>query len=282
MFNDVFASHSSTMSQPLIQRLSALCLLLPAASGACPSKWGPDGCVFAPHMVLASNDTWSAGSTPARIWGTAGANELITVSGLPAGAVVAPSNPFRANASGFFSITISAAASLAPSDIAFKGESQAITLADVLFGHTILCSGQSNMDMPVYCSFTYNETFLVDAKKYPELRGMNQGANGNWQAFSNVAAPQASAFVEQFSATCFYAAFHLKENVPAMKSVPIGLVRSSVGGQVIERFMSPAALEAVGVPEANATGTSCGQQSHTLYDSLIAPLAPFVFKTLIW
>jgi len=233
-------------------------------------------------MVLASNDTWSAGSTPARIWGTAGANELITVSGLPAGAIVAPSNPFRANASGFFSITISAAASLAPSDIAFKGESQAVTLADVLFGHTILCSGQSNMDMPVYCSFTYNETFLVDAKKYPELRGMNQGANGNWQAFSNVAAPQASAFVEQFSATCFYAAFHLKENVPAMKSVPIGLVRSSVGGQVIERFMSPAALEAVGVPEANATGMSCGQQSHTLYDSLIAPLAPFVFKTLIW
>jgi len=46
--------------------------------------------------------------------------------------------------------------------------------------------------------------------------------------------------------------------------------------------MSPAALEAVGVPEANATGMSCGQQSHTLYDSLIAPLAPFVFKTLIW
>ena len=149
------------------------------------------------------------------------------------------------------------------------------TLTSLLPSHVIV-------DMPVYCSFTYNETYLVDAKKYPELRGMNQGANGNWQSFATVAAPQQSAFVEQFSATCFYSAYHLKENVPAMKGVPIGLVRSSVGGQAIERFMSAEALEAVGVPEANATGKSCGQESHTLYDQLIVPLAPFVFKTMIW
>lgn len=126
-------------------RASALALLLASARAACPSKWGPDGCVFASHMVLASSDTWSAGSTPARVWGQVGANEQVTLTGLPAGAVVSPSNPFAANGSGFFSITIAAPASLTPSDLVFTGASkQAVTLADVLFGWTILCSGQSN------------------------------------------------------------------------------------------------------------------------------------------
>ena len=137
------------------------------------------------------------------------------------------------------------------------------------------------MDMPVYCSFSYNETF-INAVQYPEIRGMNQGAAGYWKSFANLSTTKPGSFVEQFSATCYYTAWHLKTSVPAFKNIPIGLVRSSVGGQVIERFLSVEALEAVGVPAANATGTSCGQESHTLYDELIAPLAPFVFKTMIW
>jgi hypothetical protein len=137
------------------------------------------------------------------------------------------------------------------------------------------------MDMPVYCSFTYNETFM-NAVQYPEIRGMNQGAAGFWKTFANLSTTESGSFVEQFSATCYYTAWHLKTSVPAFKNVPIGLVRSSVGGQVIERFLSAEALEAVGVPAVNATGMSCTQQSHTLYDELIVPLAPFVFKTMIW
>ena len=72
--------------------LSSLALLLASARAACPSKWGPDGCVFASHMVLASSDAWSAGSTPARVWGQAGANEQVTITGLPAGAEAPPAD----------------------------------------------------------------------------------------------------------------------------------------------------------------------------------------------
>jgi hypothetical protein len=42
-------------------------------------------------------------------------------------------------------------------------------------------------------------------------------------------------------------------------------------------------MESVGIPAINATTTSCaGQSSTTLYSQLILPLAPFVFKTMIW
>lgn len=151
------------------------------------------------------------------------------------------------------------------------------------------------MDYNVGCAFTADETY-PESLKFPEIRLMNQGATGHWYSAAD---PTTNATVDGFSATCYFTALHLKLSVPALAAVPIGLVRSSVGGQVragrgrgawrrdaemncaaqvIERFMSVEAMEAVGVPAANATNTSCGQSSHTLYDQLIAPLAPFVFK----
>lgn len=137
------------------------------------------------------------------------------------------------------------------------------------------------MDFPTSCAYGANEAFEA-ALALPEIRVMNQGASGKWQAANlNTSSPTANALYA-FSATCFFTALHLKLNVPAFKNVPLGLVRSSVGGQCIERFMTPAALEAVGVPAVNATGISCGQTAHVLYDQLIAPLIPFVFKTMVW
>ncbi len=249
-------------------------LLCAAAVTASALSWGPNPLIFADHSVWASNDAWSGGATPAKVFGWGYAGEQITVTGLPAGAVQ-PSNPFTVPASGNFSIVVSVPASLAAYNISFNGANATAHIADVLFGHTFLCSGQSNMDFNQGCSYTANET-QADCAAYPEIRGMNQGANGHWQ-------PLCGPALSQFSATCYYTAYHLKKSIPAFAKVPIGLVRSSVGGQVIERFITPQALEAVGVPAVNATGEACeGQLSHTLYDQLIQPLQPFVFKTLIW
>jgi len=136
------------------------------------------------------------------------------------------------------------------------------------------------MDFPTSCAYNHDEAYAA-ALTYPEIRVRLQGARAWQPANTNTSSPTDNALL-QFSATCFFTAMHLKQNVPAFRSVPIGLVRASVGGQCIERFMTPAALEAVGVPAANATGASCGQVAHTLYDELIAPLIPFVFKTMIW
>ncbi len=111
------------------------------AATAAAMPFGPDIHVFADHMVLASSDMWSGGSTPARVWGNADANEAITITGLPAGAIVTPNNPFTADAAGNFTVTIAAASSLTPVNLVFTGSSSkhVSTINDVLFGHTILC-----------------------------------------------------------------------------------------------------------------------------------------------
>ena len=262
-------------------RFLVLCASVVAAA-ACTfpyaGAWGPNNCVFANHMVIASNAAWSGGVTPAFVYGVGVPGEKITLTGLPAGATVAPSNPWPVQADGTWSITLSAATSLTPFNLTFVGAKNSVTISDVLSGHTVLCSGQSNMDMPVGCSYTADETYAISLQ-YPEIRLMNQGATGQWYSAANAAS---NSSVELFSATCYFTALNLKLFVPAFKDVPIGLVRSSVGGQAIERFMSIPALEAVGVPAINATNVSCGQSAHTLYDSLIFPLAPFVFKAMIW
>lgn len=82
------------------------------------------------------------------------------------------------------------------------------------------------------CTFTVNET-NVDRLKYPEIRLMNQGcvgvdstaffatcyarpplplstsssANGYW---ASAADPSSPAFLDEFSATCYYTAFNAK------------------------------------------------------------------------
>ena len=273
-------------SRPL---LLGVVLLLLGQAAACPPRiaglWGPDPCVFASHMVLASSDAWQAGSVPARVWGRhAAPHASILLRGLPPGATVTPSNPWTADAQGNWSITVGVNASLANYTLKFTSGEEAATLADVLFGHTFLCSGQSNMDMRVGCTFgsLLSDSNVKDAQAFPEIRYMNDGASGRWASAAGLDYSGAPA-VLKMSATCYFTAFNLKRYIPAFKHVPIGLVRSSLAAQTIERFLSPAAMEAAGVPAANATSVGCsGQVAHTLYDKLIVPLAPFVFKAMVW
>ena len=113
---------------------------LPSLS-AC-GGWGPEPCAFGDNAVLASSTPWSAGATPARLFGSANANEKLTLSGLPPGAVVTPASPFSAGADGRWEVTVASPDSPAKFDLTVSGSSgKAVTLHGLRFGHTILCSG---------------------------------------------------------------------------------------------------------------------------------------------
>jgi len=136
------------------------------------------------------------------------------------------------------------------------------------------------MDMSLCPACFYCNETLAAAPNYPEIRLKPSGPNGAWTP-----AAASNSTLGAFSAACYSFATGLKRHVPAMAAVPIGLVQSSVGGTVIEAWMSSAALEAAGVPAANATpGTpSCsGQAATELYASLVQPLAPMVVQAMLW
>jgi hypothetical protein len=254
------------------------------------------------------------------VFGIAQPLERVTITGLPSAAVVTPSNPFTASADGNWSITLAAPDSNIGVNLTFVGASGATAvLRNVLFGVTVLCSGQSNvsggvcatllryaalhphslslagalsshthtianlfakqMDMCIDNCFYANETVAASGA-HPDIR-YKHGPSGAWTVTGSD-----DKGLRAFSAVCFYTAWHMKESLPALANVPIGIVQSSVGGTTIESWMSAEALAAsgaVGAPTSCGFKGGCGGQAYCgNYNPLILPLAPFVFKTMLW
>ena len=88
-------------------------------------------------MVLACSDDHPEG---ARIWGTANPGEavFVKVDSIPPTTAQA-----TANATGFWALALHVKASLTSYNVSFMGSNHTVVLTNVLFGDTLLCSGQS-------------------------------------------------------------------------------------------------------------------------------------------
>lgn len=158
---------------------------------------------------------------------------------------------------------------------------------NVLLGEVWLCSGQSNMEMPMKGFKNQpidNSTMAVVRSKNKEIRmftvkrnstiDLQNDLTGDWQ----LAAPASTG---EFSATAYYFGKLLNETL----EVPVGLIVSSWGGSSVEAWMDSQMLqsftevklpkEATDIKEKNRTPT-------TLYNAMINPLVGYTMKGLIW
>jgi sialate O-acetylesterase len=116
---------------------------------------------------------------------------------------------------------------------------------DVLFGDVYLCSGQSNMEMPVLlASSYYGELFSAKnalirlmhvariASPTPR-EGLGDGTK--W----DVTSPET---VRDFSATCYMFGRDLQPDI----KIPLGLIESAWGGSAIEAWLPADALRTLG------------------------------------
>ncbi|PKB16401.1 sialate O-acetylesterase [Flavobacterium sp. 5] len=134
-----------------------------------------------------------------------------------------------------------------PYEMVFEA-SNSVTVSDVLFGDVWVCSGQSNMELPMerlkekYGEEIKNATnskirqFLV-ADKYNLKKEETDFDSGSWVSCSPKNVLDFSA-VAYFFATAIY----------AKEGVPIGLVNTALGGSPVESWMSKKALKSF--PEA--------------------------------
>ena len=116
--------------------------------------------------------------------------------------------------------------------------SKTIELQNILLGDVWLCSGQSNMEFPLGACDAATD---IQAADFPLIRHFGvdyhfaanpqSDVKGQWQ----ICSPQQ---VPGFSAVGFYFA----RKVHGETGVPIGLLRSSVGGTNIECWMSQETL----------------------------------------
>ena len=125
-----------------------------------------------------------------------------------------------------------------------SGASQAVS--DVLVGDVWLCSGQSNMELPV--SRSLNAAREIAGAANDSIRVLSVAhANSptplkHFQRRSPGRLPRTRGTFADFSAACYYFARELQKSVP----VPMGLIHSSFGGSSIEPWFSEAGLRALG------------------------------------
>ena len=126
-----------------------------------------------------------------------------------------------------------------------------ITLEDVLFGDVWVCSGQSNMEMPV-SKILNGSIEIANAGKYPKIRLLTpanvqsdvpveepHGIAVNWQ----LASPETVGLITT-SAVCWLYGRMIHE---ALGGRPMGLLHSSWGGTRIEFWSPPQALKDCGI-----------------------------------
>ncbi|WP_338243505.1 sialate O-acetylesterase [Aurantiacibacter hainanensis] len=128
-----------------------------------------------------------------------------------------------------------------------SGES---TYTDLLIGDVYLCSGQSNMELPVTRALdTANQLRLAPDDGIRLLNVPKDTAATPQAQFAEpvewVAAT--SETVADFSAACFFMAKQLREDRP---EVPVGLIHSNWGGSAARAWLSPGGVREMHGEEA--------------------------------
>jgi len=165
-------------------------------------------------------------------------------------------------------------------------DGERVTLDDILIGEVWLCSGQSNMEMPLKGFDSQPVHGGLDAAMraggYPGIRLFQvaratasepqQDCTGKWETSSMRPA-------SGFSAVGYYFGLWLHRAL----GIPVGLIESDWGATRIEAWMSAGTAQSVD-EKILATDAAYDAQNRVaaLYNAMIRPLTPYTLRGFIW
>ena len=193
--------------------------------------------IFSSNMVLQQN-------SEANFWGIAKANLRVNATGSWGSTVNTVVNPDAS-----FSAKLKTPSAGGPYQIYLQIGDTTIIYKNVLIGEVWLCSGQSNMEMPLM-GWPPNDLITNSEVEIKNANNINVRLFTVSRAISNVKefncigswdemTPQSAA---SFSATAYFFGKKLYEEL----KVPIGLIHSSWGGTPVESWTSGEFLKTVG------------------------------------
>ncbi|MDR0798976.1 MAG: 9-O-acetylesterase [Dysgonamonadaceae bacterium] len=190
--------------------------------------------LFTDNMVLQQR-----AETP--VWGTATPDKEVRVTA----SWEKKTYTVKAGTDGKWQVILRTTQAGGPHFITISDGKETITLKNVLLGEVWLCSGQSNMEMPVggwgkvdnYKEEISHADFatirFLQVKKTASTKLADEVQTlGEWKECS-------PATLSDFSATAYFFGRSINENL----KVPVGLIDASWGGTVAESWVSGASLE---------------------------------------
>jgi sialate O-acetylesterase len=231
--------------------------------------------VFNDHMVLQQQSEVTVWG-----WAKAGSNVQIVPSWDK------KKYAAKTDASGKWKTKITTPSAGGPYEITFS-DGVVKKLSNVLIGEVWLCSGQSNMEMPVKGFRSQpvsgsNDAILRSKNKNIRLFTVQRASNiepqeeckGQWQE----ASPEA---VAEFSATAYYFGRLLNE----ITDVPVGLICVSWGGSCIQTWMSKntaTPYEDVKIPVKGDSIKVPNRTPTLLFNAMVSPIIGYGIKGCIW
>ncbi|MBC8103866.1 MAG: 9-O-acetylesterase [Cytophagales bacterium] len=193
--------------------------------------------VTLPHLL--SDGCVLQQKRPLRFWGSARAGEKVRVTMADRTATV------TAGADGSWTAALKPVPAGGPYTLTVRGDN-VVVVQGVLVGEVWVCSGQSNMNLPV--SETENASDEIRRSADPLLRLFHVPwvrspdpesdlTGGRWE-------PAGPDTTGGFTAAGYYFARELRRT----RKVPIGLIHTSWGGTRIEAWTAKADLRSAGVP----------------------------------
>ncbi|WP_337040994.1 sialate O-acetylesterase [Emticicia sp. 17c] len=218
-------------------------------------------------LILIVNEVWAEIRLPrlisngmvlqqkasVKVWGWANKNEAVTIQ------FNHKTYKTIANQEGKWLVTINTPKAGGPYEMAITGENQ-LKIKDILIGEVWVCSGQSNMVLPME---RVKEKYadIIASTNNPQIRHffiptrfnfntpLEDFSTGKWEA----ATPEN---ILRFTATGYFFAKDLYEKY----HVPIGLINASVGGSPVEAWISEETLRQF--PEHLAVATQMKDSSY--------------------
>jgi sialate O-acetylesterase len=231
---------------------------------------------FGDNMVLQQK-------TEAAIWGTAKAGSKVSI-------LTSWNNKrysITAGTDGKWKTKVSTPAAGGPYEITIS-DGEPITLHNVLIGEVWLCSGQSNMEMPMkgfrdqpilgsndaIFNSANNNIRMYIVPRSVKVQVQDTTKSSVWR----VAEPEA---VSNFSATAWYFGRILQTSL----NVPIGLISISYGGSPAEAFMHESALKdfpEIKIPALADSAKANNKTPTTLYNGMLHGFIGYAIKGCIW
>ncbi|MDR0891294.1 MAG: sialate O-acetylesterase, partial [Mediterranea sp.] len=231
--------------------------------------------IFADGMVMQQQ-------TNANLWGTATPGKQVTV-------VTGWDNKQHtasADKNGNWHLSVATPVAGGPYTLTFSDGTKK-TLTNILIGELWLCSGQSNMEMPMkgYKNQPVaHATMDILRSANPQMRLFTVKRTSTFEPQADVVGTWSEATPESvrgFSATAYYFGRLVNE----VLKVPVGLVVTSWGGSACEAWMRADWLKAfpdAKLPHSQADIKSPNRTPTALYNGMLHPLIGLTMRGVIW
>ena len=239
--------------------------------------------LFTDHAVLQRETT-----VPVWGWGQPGAKVEVTGSwnGVKAVAKVADD--------GSWSVILPTAQAGGPYTLSVKSGKEALTVNDIALGEVWICSGQSNMEMPIQ-GFGFQEiegaTEAILAApetaaqvrvfdiKTPKKTSPEKDVDAHW-AYTD------GAVTAQTSAVGYFFARRLTKSL----GVPVGIIVNAWGGSRIEPWMTNDMINASGITAEDRKAIDAIEEKpdrwpetpELIWNGRVAPIVGYAAKGILW